>query len=100
MTASGCVATTSAGIQHLSGMLALWPTVVFACTVCLWHPLQLYVTITILAYAAPRWLHNWLSFYVNVSNAAFMWVSAIDFSAAAAGLNYELCSQVAGCTDG
>lgn len=35
--------------------------------------LQLYLTITILAYAAPRWLHNWLSFYVNVSNATFMW---------------------------
>ncbi|KAF6265961.1 hypothetical protein COO60DRAFT_771840 [Scenedesmus sp. NREL 46B-D3] len=34
---------------------------------------QLYLTITILAYAAPHWLHNWLSFYVNVSNATFMW---------------------------
>jgi hypothetical protein len=61
-------------------MLAHW------LTLCLlawsaWRHLQLYVTITILAYAAPHWLHNWLSFYVNVFNAAFMWVSASHSSA-------------------
>jgi hypothetical protein len=46
------------------------------CLLCLPAAPQLYLTVTILAYAAPRWLHNWLSFYVNVSNAVFMWVSA------------------------